>query len=112
MRFGAPTPEELETLLEDSFVIRDGRALAGLFEDRAVLAVGDRLPEARGEQEIALLASAMWERGRIYVAEPPRVLQSRDTALVVSARAASVVRRGADGAWRYAISLLSLEEAK
>ena len=40
MRSGAQTPEELETLLEDTFVVRDRQALAALFEDGAVLGAG------------------------------------------------------------------------
>jgi hypothetical protein len=35
------------------------------------------------------------------------VVQARDTALVLADRAINVVRRGSDGAWRYAIALLS-----
>ncbi len=42
----ARTPEELETLLEDAFVIRDREAVAELFEHGAVLGDGPR--EARG----------------------------------------------------------------
>ena len=37
MTGGARTPEDLETLLEDTFVLRDGEAIAELFEDGAVL---------------------------------------------------------------------------
>jgi hypothetical protein len=48
MRPGARTPEELETLLEDAFVIRDGEAPAQLFADGAVLAPGDGSREAGG----------------------------------------------------------------
>lgn len=106
---GARTPEELETLFEDAFVTRDRAALAQLFEAGAVLTVGDG-PLARGGEEIARLATAMWEGGRTYIADPRRVLQARDIALVVAERGISVVRRGSDGAWRYAISLLSLDE--
>ena len=109
MRPGARTPEELETLLEDAFVTRDPDALAPMFEDGAVLMAGGEGPEARGGRAIARLAAALWIRERTYVAEPRRVLQARDTALVVGPQAVSVVRRGADGAWRYAISLLSLD---
>lgn len=106
----ARTPEELETLLEDAFVIRDPKALAELFEDGAVLVAGDAQPEARGGEEILQLTAAMWERDAIYLAEPQRVLQARDTALVVAERGINVVRRGSDGVWRYAISLLSLHD--
>ena len=37
MRAGARTPEELETLLEDAFVLCDQQALAQLFEPGAML---------------------------------------------------------------------------
>jgi hypothetical protein len=109
MRPGACTPEELETLFEDAFVIRDREALAQLFEDGAVLVAGDGLHEARGE-EIARFSTEMWERECTYVADPRRILQARDTALVVADRGINVARRGSDGAWRYAIVLLSLED--
>lgn len=108
MRAGARTPEELETLLEDAFVTRDREALTDLFDDGAVLATRDE-PHARGADEIARAATSMWEDGRTYVADPRRVLQARDTALVVAQRGVNVVRRGTDGCWRYAIALLSLD---
>ena len=107
METGARTPEELETLLEDAFVIRDAEALIELFENGAVLVGGD-VREARGEEEIARFASALWDRDHTYVADPHRILQARDTALVVADRGVNVARRGSDGAWRYAIALLSL----
>ena len=78
-------------LLEDAFVLRDSDAVRALFEDDAVIE-GD-----------------LWGGGRTYVADPRRVLQSRDTALVVSHGHTSVARRGSDGAWRYAISVLTNE---
>ena len=108
MKRGASTPEGLETLLEDAFVIRDGEALIGLFENGAVLVSHD-VQEARGEEEIALFASALWDRDYTYVADPRRILQARDTALVVADRGINVARRGRDRAWRYAIALLSLD---
>lgn len=111
MRPGARTPEELETLFEDAFVMRDREALAQLFEDGAVLVAGDGPREARGAEEIARSAAAMWEHGREYLADPRRILQARDTALVVAEQGINVVRRGSDGCWRYAISLLSLDHS-
>jgi hypothetical protein len=93
-------------MFEDAFVIRDRDALRLLFEDGAVLAAGGRLPEARGVDQITRLAAAIWERERTYLADPRRVLQARDTALILGERGTNVMRRGADGAWRYAISLL------
>src|ERR687897_2970498 len=59
MRSGAQTPEELETLLEDAFVVRDRQALAALFEDGAVLGAGGL--EARGGEAITGLAGELWE---------------------------------------------------
>ncbi len=109
MRTGARTPEELEALFEDAFVIRDPDALGRLFEEGAVLVAADRADEARGGEAITGLAVAMWDHDRTYVAEPQRVLQARDTALVLAERSINVVRRGGDGAWRYAISLLTLD---
>jgi ketosteroid isomerase-like protein len=107
MRAGARTPEELETLFEDAFVVRDRVALAELFEEGAVLVAPDA-EEARGTEQIGRLATAMWERESSYLTDPQTVLQARDTALVVAQRGINVVRRGSDGAWRYAISLLTL----
>jgi hypothetical protein len=108
MERGARTPEELETLLEDAFVIRDAHALGELFERGGVLAGGDAL-EARGE-DIAGLASALWYGDHTYVADPRRILQARDTALIVGERGINVARRGRDGVWQYAIALLSLDQ--
>ncbi len=103
---GARTPEELDALFEDAFVLRDPAALASLFEARALL-VADGA--ARGSTEIALLASGLWSRDVSYVADPRRVAQAHDIALVLATHSTSVVRRGADGAWRYAISLLAID---
>ena len=102
------TPEELEALLEDAFVTRDAEALSGMFAEGAVLAIGERPDAARGTEEISRFAAALWD-DRTYVAEPRRVVQARDTALVLADRAINVVRRGSDGAWRYTIALLSLD---
>jgi hypothetical protein len=49
----------------------------------------------------------MWQRNRTYLADPRLVLQARNTGLVVTTRGVNVVRRGRDGAWRYAIALLA-----
>jgi hypothetical protein len=110
MRQGAHTPEELESLLEDAFVLRDRAALPPLFEADALLAAGSSMDEARGCQVIARSASELWTHGGTYVAEPRRVLQTADVALVLATDGTSVVRRGADGIWRYAILLLSVNE--
>ncbi len=108
---GAQTPEELEVLLEDASVTRDREALGRLFEDAAVLVADGGRRRARGSAAIRRLAAALWSDDRTYVADPRQVLQARDTALVVGDGGISVVRRGGDGAWRYAISLLSCRQA-
>ncbi len=97
-------------LLEDAFVLRDHEALAQLFETRAVLVVGDGLDEARGREEIAGVAVQAWGLGRTYLADPWRVLQAGDTALVLAGDAINVVRRG-NGMWRYAIAFLGSPES-
>lgn len=102
----ARSPEELETLFEDAFVVGHPEAFVGLFEEGALLADGDAVEE-RGGEAIARLLGGMRERGITYVADPTRVLQARDTALVIGSRGINVVRRSAEG-WRYAISLLDL----
>jgi hypothetical protein len=110
MRTGARTPEELETLLEDAFMLHDQRALAQLFHPGAMLVAGGGLPEARGHQQIAQVAAQLWDSQQLYLADPRRVLQVRDTALVVAGHAINVARRTDDGSWRYAISLLGLQK--
>lgn len=93
-------------MFEDAFVVRDRQALAQLFADGAVLVGGSGSHEARGEREIARAATALWARDHTYLADPRRVLQARDTALVLAHLGVNVARRADDGTWRYAISLL------
>jgi hypothetical protein len=104
---GARTPEELETLLEDGFVIRDARAAAELFERNALLAARRSGREARGDA-IGELLEALQAGGLAYVAEPRRILRAADTALIVAERAISVARR-AESRWRYSIALLDTD---
>lgn len=104
MTAGGQTPEELETLLEDAFVVRDPSALARLFEKDGVLVPGHGLPAARGRDEIAHLAAQLWED--VYLAAPQHVVQARDTALVIGAGGLNVARRRRDRTWRYAIAFL------
>jgi hypothetical protein len=111
MEAGARTPEELETLLEDAFVLHDPMALTQLFYPTAMLVTRDGLSEARGHPQIAQVASQLWDSERLYLADPRRILQVRDIALILAGRATNVVRRAGDGSWRYAISLLDLEQA-
>jgi hypothetical protein len=107
---GARTPEELETLFEDALLTRDGAMLAALFEDGAVFVAGDE-PSVRGGAAITRRALALCDGGRTYVADPQRVLQARDLALVLAERGIAVMRRGSDDTWRYVIALLTIDEA-
>lgn len=103
---GARTPEELDQLLEDAFVLRDCTALAQLFEESAVLIAGDDLSEARGHNEITLVAAQMWKKDQRYISDPTRIIQSNDIALVTGPSGVSVVRRSLDRSWHYTIALL------
>jgi Domain of unknown function (DUF4440) len=109
VKVGAHTPEELEALFEDAFVLGDPGPIAPLFEERALLVGVGIAGEVRGSAKIAQSVSALWSRNRTYVADPRQVIQAHDLALVLATQGTSVVRRGADGAWRYAISLLTID---
>jgi hypothetical protein len=106
MRSGARTPEELETLLEDAFVMRDRAAVVDLFEADGLVATR-AMHTARGAQ-IGPFVAELWAQDLTYLARPELVLEARDTALIVAERAISVVRRR-DDHWRYAISVLHTE---
>jgi hypothetical protein len=106
MGAGARTPEELEDLFEDAFMLRDQEALAPLFEEEAVLVSGEDPQETRGSHITAAI-TVLWEHDRTYLAGRTRVFQARDTALVVAEGGIAVMRRGTDRTWRYAIALLS-----
>jgi hypothetical protein len=105
MTAGARTPEELDTILEDAFVTRDRALSRALFEDHSVLVQAEGA-EVRGGEAIGDALAELWDRDRTYVAPAGRVLQARDVALLVSSAAIHVLRRGGDGTWRAAISLL------
>jgi len=108
MTAGARTPEELDTLLEDAFVLRDGSASGVLFDDAAVLVEAGG-GEVRGADAIGRTLAGLWARDCLYVTGDRRVLQNRDTALLLAQAGIHVLRRGQDGAWRAAISLLDLD---
>ncbi|HXF71353.1 MAG TPA: hypothetical protein VNO79_01915 [Actinomycetota bacterium] len=97
----ARTPEELEMLLEDAFVMRDTDALSRLFVEGAVFVQGD--VSARGRHQVARLLASMWEAGPSHVAGEGRILQARDLALAVGKDGISVMRQEGDRRWRYAI---------
>jgi hypothetical protein len=107
---GARSPEELELLFEDALLLRDGALLAALFAEGAVLAA-DGGPPGRGGAAITELALALWPGDPPYVADPRRIVQARDLALIVAEQAISVARRGCDGSWRYVIAIVSPGDA-
>lgn len=100
------TPEALDALLEDAFVLRDTDIVSSIFEPGAVVVAGR---EFRGTKRITEVVTAMWERDLSYLAEPRRVVQARDVALVITDQATSVMCRTDDGGWRYTIVLLNLD---
>lgn len=106
MTVAGQTPEELETLLEDALLMRDAEAVAQLFEEASVLVVGHGPQHIRGPGEILRAAWLLWQLQRGYLAGPRRVFQARDTALLLGDDVINVARRGPDGSWRYAISVL------
>src|SRR4029453_5597 len=66
----------------------------------AILVAGGRPPGAPAPGKIARVAPHPGALGRSSLADPPRVLQVHDTALVVAGHAINVGRRGTDGFWR------------
>lgn len=90
-------PDELESLLEDALIAGDIRALAGLFEARAVV-VTPAGAELRGRDRIV--------RG---LDEPPpsgphhQVTQAGRAALVIGTASIGVALRDGGRCWRYAI---------
>jgi len=102
---GAASPEELETLLEDAFLIHDQQALNELFAGHAVLSSADGGPDARGRPDIARRIGAIWDEGGGYLSHGPRVVQAGPTALILAGPAVHVVCRSGGG-WQYLISWL------
>jgi hypothetical protein len=96
-------------LFEDALLIRDSDALEKLLEPGAVL-VRDVGSPTRDGQEIVRRVLTMECDGNSYVADPQQIVQSHGIALIVTRSGVNVASRGRDGAWRYAIILLSIEE--
>lgn len=107
MRSGASTPEQLDSLLEDGFVVGDSSSLAELFESAAIVAIDGAGSEAHGSAQIEALADELCRCGYSYITDRRRVFQSGDIALVVAEHGISAMRRGTDRMWRYSIALLA-----
>ena len=108
MRPGARSPEELDELLEDAFVMRGADECRTLFREGALVGEANGLLDRCGEPAARALP-ALWRRNCTYVAGTSAVLRTRNTALVVADAGTHVVVRGRDGTWRAAISLLDLQ---
>ena len=103
MTAAARTPEDLDTLIEDACLQRDRALLDNLFHDAAVLATPSGVVVHGREAVGDMLVD------RTYLAaRGKRVLQVRNTALVVVAAGVHVLGRDDDGTWRAAISFLDL----
>lgn len=100
----ATTPEELEAMLEDAFIVKDAVAAAELFEETALLVDGCTSSEARGRPGIARAIASVWHEWT-YVAASDRVLQAGDLAVGLGP-SLTVLRRRPDGVWRLAIAML------
>ena len=91
-------------------MIRDREALAALFEAGAVLVAGDDGRRAAARRS----RGWRWRRGPATAPTSPirgGSCRRATLALVVAERGINVVRRGSDGAWRYAIVLLAHRRA-
>lgn len=115
------TPQETDRLVGEALARKDLDAVLELFEPDAVLVDPDSGTPLRGHTEIREGVAAMLDGGaELLDAGAPTVLVSGDVALVlstwamratgpdgepqrVSGTATDVMRRGADGGWRYVI---------
>jgi hypothetical protein len=102
---GGQTPEELETLLEDALLLGDACTVAALFHPGGMLVMGGA-PPLRGRGPIRAAAAALCQHHPGYLAEPRRVLQIRDVALLIGPDVINLARQGDDRTWRYEICVL------
>ncbi len=89
----AASPEELETLLEDAVLLRDGAAVEALFEHGDVL-VAEVARVSRGAEGSELLS----RQG--YVASPRSVRVGYCAAVIAGEHTVTVSCRGPDQGWR------------
>jgi hypothetical protein len=94
----APSPEALETLLEDAVLLGDEAAVASLFDPGAVLITGPLITGPnRALAELTKLG---------YVATTRTVTVRRDTAVVVGDHAVNISFRTPHGAWRLLVTIV------
>jgi hypothetical protein len=104
----ARTPEELEAMLEDAFIVKDAAAAAELFEETALLVDRCASSEARGRPAIARAIASVWDEWA-YVADSRRVFQGGDLAFCFGP-SLNVLPRRPDGAWRLVIAMFRNEK--
>lgn len=109
MADGAATPEELESLLEDALILGDRTALQWLYEPGSVVLFGSGQAGAGGVEDIAAAMLQLADDTGAYLAQPRRIIQSRDLALLVGRGVINVARRGRGKTWRFALCLLGTE---
>lgn len=98
---GARTPEELEVLLEDAFILSDAERVISLFEPNGIL-VSDR---DHPESPAAFTARTFSPNQEVVRPASTRILATNDLAISVG-EGVNLSRRGPDGSWRIAISVL------
>ncbi len=88
----APSPEDLETLLEDALLLGDEAAVLALFDAAAVVITG---PHISGPRQALAELTALG-----YVASSRVVTRWRGLAIVVGDDTVNVSCRASDGTWR------------
>ena len=77
--------------------MRDAEAVAELFEDGGVLVNGQTWQLMRRREDVLQVAALLCQDYHGYLADPRRVLQARDTALLIGDGVINVARRSKDG---------------
>jgi len=113
---GVKSPADISATFAKVFNARDKAALVSLYEQNAVLTI-DGAEVARGHAAIAAMMAPMFESPLKLVARCSTCHESGDTAVVrtdwtltapdgataMQGGSAEVLRRGADGRWRFVI---------
>ena len=113
---GVKSPADMSATFAKLFNARDKTALAALYEQNAVLTI-DGAEVARGHAAIAAMMAPMFESPLKLTGRCSTCHESGDTAVVrtdwtltapdgstaMQGASAEVLRRGADGRWRFVI---------
>jgi len=113
---GVKSPAEISATFATLFNARDKAGLVGLYAENAMLTI-DGAETARGHAAIAAMMAPMFDGPLKIVARCSACHESGDTAVVrtdwtltapdgttaMQGASAEVLRRGADGRWRFVI---------